>query len=123
MSGLDPSYIMQVGMGFFASKTLLSAVELELFTKLAHQPMTGGEIAAALQLSPRAVPDFPDTLVALKFLHRDGDGPEARYSNRPECALFLDRNSLATLAAFSKWRMPASINSGRTSPMDRHAAK
>src|SRR4051794_2107579 len=84
MSGLDPSYIMQVGMGFFASKTLLSAVELELFSDLAKQPMTGKEIAATLQLSPRAIPDFPDALVALKFLERQGDGPEARYSNTPE---------------------------------------
>ena len=29
MPELDPSHIMQVGMGFFASKTLLSAVELD----------------------------------------------------------------------------------------------
>ena len=93
MSALDPSHIMQVGMGFFASKTLLSAVELELFTKLARQPMTGREVAAALQLNPRAIPDFPDALVALKFLQREGDGPDARYSNTPESAFFLDRNS------------------------------
>src|SRR5215510_7454174 len=93
MSGLDASHIMQVGLGFFASKTLLSAVELELFTKLAGQPMTGREIATALQLNPRAVPDFPDALVALKFLERDGDGPDARYSNTSESAFFLDRNS------------------------------
>lgn len=93
MSGLDPSHILQVGMGFFASKTLLSAVELELFTKLARQPMTGKEIAAALQLNPRAIPDLPDALVALKFLQREGDGPDARYSNTPESAFFLDRDS------------------------------
>jgi 2-polyprenyl-3-methyl-5-hydroxy-6-metoxy-1,4-benzoquinol methylase len=93
MSGLDPSHIMQVGMGFFASKTLLSAVELELFTKLAYQPMTGKEIAAALRLNQRAIPDFPDALVALKFLQREGDGPDAHYSNTPETAFFLDRNS------------------------------
>ena len=35
MPELDPSHIMQVGMGFFASKTLLSAIELGLFTELA----------------------------------------------------------------------------------------
>jgi hypothetical protein len=93
MSGLDPSHIMQVGMGFFESKTLLSAVELELFTKLAKQPMTGKEIAAALGLNPRAIPDFPDALVALKFLDREGDGPDGRYSNTPESAFFLDRES------------------------------
>lgn len=95
MSGLDPSHIMQVGMGFFASKTLLSAVELGLFTELAGQPMTGEQIAAALQLHPRAIPDFPDALVALRFLERDGDSPDARYTNTPESALFLDRDSPA----------------------------
>ncbi len=93
MSRLDPSHIMQVGMGFFASKTLLSAVELGLFTALAKKPMTGAEIAAALGLSPRAVPDFPDALVALKLLERDGDGPTSRYSNTPQSATFLDRDS------------------------------
>ena len=68
MPELDPSHIMQVGMGFFASKTLLSAVELGLFTELAKQPMTGAEIVRTLGLNHRAVPDFPDALVALRFL-------------------------------------------------------
>jgi precorrin-6B methylase 2 len=84
---------MQVGLGFFASKTLLSAVELGLFTELSKQPMTGAEIATALGLSPRAVPDFPDALVALGLLQREGDGADARYSNTPESGMFLDRNS------------------------------
>jgi precorrin-6B methylase 2 len=89
----NPSHIMQVGLGFFASKTLLSAVELGLFTELSKRPMTGAEIAKALALSSRAVPDFPDALVALGFVQRTGDGPDARYSNTPESAMFLDRNS------------------------------
>ena len=93
MAELDPSHIMQVGMGFFASKTLLSAVELGLFTELAKKPMTGSELVAALGLDPRAVPDFPDALVALKFLERAGDGPDAHYCNTPESAVFLDRRS------------------------------
>ena len=92
MPELDPSHIMQVGMGFFASKTLLSAVELGLFTELAKQPMSGAEIIKTLGLNPRAVPDFPDALVALKFLERAGDGPDAHYSNTPESAMFLDRH-------------------------------
>lgn len=95
MRELDPSHIMQIGMGFFASKTLLSAVELGLFAELAKGPMTGGEIAAALGLAPRAVPDFPDALVALKLLDREGEGPGARYANTAEGALFLDSNSPA----------------------------
>lgn len=93
MPELNPSSIMQIGMGFFASKTLLSAVELGLFTELAKAPMTGDEIATAFGLHKRAVPDFPDTLVALGLLARDGDGPAARYSNTQDTAAFLNRTS------------------------------
>jgi precorrin-6B methylase 2 len=93
MPELDPSQIMQVGMGFFASKALLSAVELGLFTALAKRQMTGAEIATALNLDARAVPDFPDALVALGFLQRSGNGARALYANTPETAKFLDRNS------------------------------
>src|SRR5919201_1482779 len=39
--GRDPSHIMQVGMGFWPSKTVLSAVELELFTHLGSDSITG----------------------------------------------------------------------------------
>jgi len=59
---VSPAHIMQVGMGFFASKTVLSAVELELFTKLGSDGMTGPQIADALGLHARAIPDFPDAL-------------------------------------------------------------
>jgi precorrin-6B methylase 2 len=120
---------MHVGMGFFASKTLLSAVELGLFTKLAQQPMTGDEIAAALQLSPRAVPDFPDALVALKFLYREGDSPEARYSNTPECALFLDRNSpgyiggILEMANARLYRFWADLTDGLKTGMPQNETK
>ncbi|MFO1149753.1 MAG: methyltransferase [Alsobacter sp.] len=91
----DPSHIMQVGLGFFGSKALLSAVELGLFTALARRPLTAAEIARALGLHPRAVPDFPDALLALGFLQREGDGEGARYSNTPDAAVFLDRESPA----------------------------
>jgi hypothetical protein len=92
---MDPSHIMQIGMGFWASKTLLSAVELELFTELAKGPLTAQGLAKALALHPRAVPDFPDALVALRLLAREGTGPEALYSNTPETAAFLDKKSSA----------------------------
>jgi hypothetical protein len=92
---MDPSHIMQVGMGFWASKTLLSAVELELFTVLARAPLTAQGMAEALKLHPRAVPDFPDALVALRLLSREGNGPEAVYSNTPDTGVFLDKKSPA----------------------------
>lgn len=90
---LDPSHIMEVGMGFRASKTLLSAVELGLFTRLSQGPMSGEQLVTALQLHPRAHPDFFDALVALRFLDRQGSGPQSLYSNTAETAFFLDRDS------------------------------
>jgi hypothetical protein len=92
---VSPAHIMQVGMGFFASKTVLSAVELELFTKLGSDGMSGPQIADALGLHARAIPDFPDALVALGLLDRDGGGDEARYRNTPSTAVFLDKTSPA----------------------------
>src|SRR5947199_10483136 len=90
---LDPSAIMQVGMGFWASKTLLSAVELRLFTLLGSSPLTAREIADRLQLRSRAVFDFLDGLVALRLLERRGSGEPAVYANTPDTAAFLDTNS------------------------------
>jgi hypothetical protein len=92
---LDPSHIMQVGMGFWPSKTVLSAVELELFTQLGDESMTGEEIGEQLGLHPRGIYDFLDTLVALKFLERDGEGSDGRYRNTAESAAFLDKHSPA----------------------------
>ena len=92
---VDPSQIMQVGMGFLASKTLLSAVELELFTKLGDDQMTGSQIAQMLELHPRAIPDFPDALVALELLEREGDGSDALYRNTGATGVFLDKTSPA----------------------------
>jgi hypothetical protein len=92
---LDPSHILQVGMGFWASKTVLSAVELGVFTQLGEDAMSGEAIGERLGLHPRAIYDFLDTLVALRFLERDGDGPGGRYRNTPESAAFLDRGSPA----------------------------
>jgi hypothetical protein len=81
---------MGVGFAFFTSKTLLTAVELGVFTVLAERgPMTGPELGKVLGLHERAIWDFFDALVALGFLERDGDGPQARYGNAPESAAFL----------------------------------
>jgi len=55
--------------------------------------MPGAELGAELDLHPRAINDFFDSLVAMKFLDREGDGPEAKYSNTPAGALYLDSNS------------------------------
>jgi len=88
-----------MALGFRAAKTLLSAVELDLFTTLGDHAMTGEELRVALQLHPRATPDFFDALVALRLLERDGEGPHARYHNTAETRLFLDRTSSGFIGA------------------------
>lgn len=97
---LTPQRIMEVGMGFWPSKVLLSAIKLGLFTELGKGPKTGGELREALGLHARSDPDFFDTLVALRFLERDGDGPGSKYRNTAETATFLDRNSPTFLGGF-----------------------
>ena len=91
---------MEVGMSFWSAKTLLSAVEVGLFTRLGDGSLTGAELQHALDLDQRANPDFFDTLVALRFLARDGNGPGARYRNTQETAMFLDRRSPGYMGGF-----------------------
>lgn len=86
---ITPDYIMQLGLGFWASKTLLSAVELDLFTEMAQGPARAEALSERLGLHPRGARDFLDALVALKVLERDAEG---RYYNAPEAATFLDRS-------------------------------
>jgi predicted O-methyltransferase YrrM len=91
-SDSTPVHILQIGMGFWASKTLLSAVELGLFTALDGQSMTADQLGDQLQLHERSRHDFLDALVSLKMLDRDGDGPEALYRNTAETGTFLDKS-------------------------------
>lgn len=100
MNNLSPARIMEVGMGFWPAKTLLSAVKLGVFTTLSDRALNGHELQESLQLHPRANPDFFDTLVALRFLERDGNGPEAVYRNTEETAAFLDRSSPQFMGGF-----------------------
>ena len=46
---LTPERIMQVGLGFWASKALLSAVEMELFTELAKGSRSCDELQARIE--------------------------------------------------------------------------
>jgi hypothetical protein len=103
-------------MGFFASKTLLSAVELGLFTELAKRPMNAGEISEALGLHPRAVPDFPDALVALKFLEREGEGQAPSTTIRPKRQFFWIATARTISAASWRCRTPGFTGSGPISP-------
>ncbi|MGH3720771.1 MAG: methyltransferase [Pseudonocardiaceae bacterium] len=80
--------IMQLGTAFWGSKTLLSAVELGVFSELAGVGALDAEaLRERLGLHSRGARDFFDALVALGMLERK----DGRYTNTPATELFLDR--------------------------------
>jgi len=132
-AALDPSSILQTAFGFWHSKVLLTAVEFGVFTKLAGRRLTGAELGAELQFHPRAIADFFDALVAMKFLGREGDGPQARYFNTPEGSLFLDEASpryiggwlaMCNARLFKFWNdLPEALRTGRAQNEIKHGQK
>lgn len=92
---ISPEYILSIGTGFSAAKTLLSAVELDVFTALARQPGIAADLEQRLGLHPRSSRDFLDALVALGFLERQ----DGIYTNTPPAARYLDRESESCIAA------------------------
>ncbi len=91
-----PEKIMQLGMAYWGSKTLLSAVELEVFTTLGNQPLDAETLQQRLDLHPRSARDFFDALVALGMLDRH----EGKYSNTPDTGLFLDKAQPSYIGGF-----------------------
>jgi len=83
-----PDAIMQLGLAFWGSKALLSAIELDLFTTLAQGPLTGETLIAKLGLLARGTTDWLDALVSLGMLERTVD----EYANTAATGLFLDRS-------------------------------
>jgi hypothetical protein len=85
---VTPEAIMHLGMGFWGSKALLSAVELGLFSELASVgPLDAEALRARLGLHARSACDFFDSLVAMGMLERE----DALYRNTPATELFLDK--------------------------------
>src|SRR5579872_5451374 len=84
----SPDHILQTGLGFWASKTLLSAVEMGVFTELSRQPEDLETLRGRLGLHPRSARDFLDALTALGFLCR----VDGKYANAPAADVYLDKH-------------------------------
>jgi len=87
-SVVTPDRILNLGHAFRAAKTLLSAVELGVFTALADGPLDLQAASKRAGIHERGARDFFDALVALGMLDRDDRG---RYVNTPDTDFFLDR--------------------------------
>lgn len=118
MSQLSPEKILGLGLGFWNSKALLSAVELGLFSVLAQAPADAEALRARLGLHERSARDFFDALVALGMLEREN----GLYRNTAETDLFLDRAKpsyvgqileMSNLRLFSSWnRLTEALRTG-----------
>jgi len=93
---ISPENILKLGTGFWASRTLLSAVELNLFTELARNPGDAVDLQKRIGLHPRAARDFLDALTALGFLRREN----GTYHNTPETGQFLNEDNPAYIGEF-----------------------
>jgi hypothetical protein len=116
---LSPEPLLNIGMGFWGAKALLSAVEFGLFTRLAQGRADVGELTKDLGLHERAARDFLDALVALKLLERE----DGLYGNSPEADFFLDRAKpsyvggvleMANARLYPSWgRLSEALKTGR----------
>lgn len=100
---LNPEKIIQVGMGFWASKTLLTATKMGLFTSLAEGPKSLQAIKEEFGFHGRGLSDFLDALLALGFLERKGENDEGLYQNTAEGQAFLNKNSPAYLGGMFEY--------------------
>jgi ubiquinone/menaquinone biosynthesis C-methylase UbiE len=89
LSDLDEGYlkILEAGLSFWKAQALLTAVGLDIFSKLAERPMSREDLREALGLHGRGFQDFLRALVALEALNECPDG----YANAPVSDYYLDR--------------------------------
>jgi SAM-dependent methyltransferase len=82
---VTPDLIVELALGFMASKHLFAASELGLFEALGEGPADLAGLAARTGLPPRTARISADAMVALGLLERHGD----RYANAPVAGTFL----------------------------------
>ncbi|MEU7580904.1 methyltransferase [Streptomyces sp. NPDC041068] len=88
----SPQPVTDLMWAHWKTKTMLSAVELGVFTELAKNPLPAPELRDRLGVHPRPAADFFDALVALGLLVRT----DGQYVNSPEAAEYLDANRPTT---------------------------
>jgi len=89
----NPEDILKMARSFMESRILLTGAELNLFTLLAHQPLTGAEIAEQTGTAFRPLTVLLDALTALGVLVKRND----RYLCTPQAASFLAEEAAGTI--------------------------
>src|SRR5574341_675480 len=126
-------HILQTAFAFWSSKVLLTAVEMDLFSKLGSRSLTADQLGTELEIHQRGRADFFDALVSMKFLERDGDGAPAKYRNTADAAMYLDRVSpryvggileMLNVRLFRFWHdLPEALRTGKPQNEVKHGRK
>src|ERR1700730_9614949 len=90
--------IMEDLMGVWRSRTLVAAVELDVFSQIAKRKRTVKEIAEAAGASPRGMARLLDALSAIGYLRKTGN----RYGLHPVSAAFLVPGKEAYIGAMTE---------------------
>ena len=97
--------ILALARNFMECRILLTAAELDLFTMLAHESLTAGEVARRRQSDERAMTMLLDAAAALELLSKR----EGRYRCEPNMAALLSQDASESvlpmvLHSASLWR-------------------
>jgi hypothetical protein len=82
--------------GFWASKVLMAAVEMDVFTKIDGKQVTGQELQQMLKLESRPAQVFASALASVGLL----EAKNGRFSNSQIAAAFLSKKSPAYMGGF-----------------------
>lgn len=85
----SPQTIMTEVMNFMKSRVVLTASELDLFTKLDEKPLAAIEMAEMYSFNLKGLTRLLDCLVAFGFVKKEDN----RYSNAEKGAFFSSRHS------------------------------
>src|SRR5262249_61995668 len=87
---LDTTRLQKIAQAYWESAALMAAVELEIFTAIAHGHDTVAGVAEAAGISARNAERLLTALTAMTLLERqtDGQGGE-RFANAPDVQRFL----------------------------------
>lgn len=91
--GPDPGPLMAMATSYWSSQALFAALELDVFARLAGEPMSAGKLAATIGAAPHATRLLLNALVGLGLIERDGED----YANGAATGVFLVPGSPAYL--------------------------
>ena len=95
---MTPESILSLGRKFMESRIFLTAAELDLFSLLANDPLSAGEIARALKVTERGVTILLDATVSMGLLEKN----DGTYRCPAEVAALLSRESPASVMPMIK---------------------